>query len=143
MTRRLFGVLVTLAAILTTGCLAGATIDPGPPVAPRPVAFIPCVPGATVTVSGNVITDNPTPITDANGNATFLAIPDGDIKINIVIVAAGYAPLQLGAFPLPPGAHQLILGNCGVITSPGLQIQLPALVPNRPFPPERGPLEVR
>ena len=132
------------ALIALSGCALNGGRIPDPVVNPRPIVVIPCVPGATVTISGALIASTlPPPEIDAAGNSGFPSIPGGAIQINIVIVADGYQPLQLGAFPLPDGAHQLVLRNCGLITSPGLQIQLPAMLPNRPFPPERGPLEVR
>lgn len=141
MKRSLWAVLLSASAV-GCGALAGGTIS-NPVVNPRPVAFITCVPGATVSVSGYLIADNLAPrVTDASGNTTFGSIPGAAAAVNIVITKDGYPPFQMGAVALPPGAHQFVVGACVPITDPVLQIQLPAWIPNRPFPAERGRLRV-
>lgn len=133
---RLASIITCLALLVGCGPIR---VDPVIPSS-RALAFITCA-NAVVALSGAPL--DATPVaphpTDVNGNAAFESIPDGTIELNIVILADGYLPLQLGGFSIPPGNHILVVGDCIPITDPA-QIKLPAMVVDRPFPPERGRL---
>jgi hypothetical protein len=127
---------VVFAMLLTSACVPLAPVVVTP-TAPRPIAVVTCAPGAAVRLADESVPQ----ITGPDGTTTFAAV-NGDVAaINLHIRATGYADYDQ-VVVLPVGGHELLVGGCRPLTVPGLQLQLPALVVTRAFPPEQGSLHV-
>jgi hypothetical protein len=103
-----------------------------PPPAPKPVVIAPPVPQmrpiAVIAVNGaHVVLDGHPPFTgvcNADGYVLFPEVPESLAQSQLTVVASGYNPYSVHV-DLPPGGHDLVVGDHGVLKD--YQIQLPAM----------------